>query len=216
MLWKELIMIHKFIKANKPQHPTLLLLHGTGGDENDLIPIGKMVDPDAGILSVRGEVIEQGMPRFFKRIAPGVFDEQDLMYRTSQLHDFIDQASKTYDFDRGDVIALGYSNGANIAANMLMQIPNALRGALLMHPMLPRKDGVVPELKNTLVLITAGNNDPIVPVESTQALKQVLENHQALVSLSWFKYGHKLSSEEIQFVIKWYNQTMLHQSKHLN
>lgn len=209
-------MIHKFFKGTNPNRPTLLLLHGTGGDENDLIPVGKMIDQEANLLTVRGEVIENGMPRFFRRLAPGVFDEQDLMYRTSQLHDFIDQASKTYDFDRGDVIAIGYSNGANIAANMLMQIPYSLRGAILMHPMLPRKDGQVPELKNTKVLITAGNNDPIVPLESTQALKQVLDRNGAEVSLSWFKFGHKLSSEEIQVIIKWYQQSLTHHSKHLN
>lgn len=209
-------MIHKFIKGLNPTHPTLLLLHGTGGDENDLIPVGKMVDNDANILSVRGEVIEQGMPRFFKRLAPGVFDEQDLIYRTSQLHDFIDQASKTYDFDRSDVIAIGYSNGANIAANMLMQIPYSLRGAILMHPMLPRKGGVVPSLKGVQVLITAGNNDPIVPLASTQALKKILDENQADVSLSWFKFGHKLSSEEMQFVIKWYQAMVNQRQKQLN
>jgi phospholipase/carboxylesterase len=210
------MMIHKFIKGINPHKPTLILLHGTGGDENDLLPIGKMIDGEASILSVRGEVIENGMPRFFRRLAPGVFDEQDLMYRTSQLHDFIDQASKTYDFDRGDVIAVGYSNGANIAANMLLQIPFSLRGAILMHPMLPRKEGTVPELKQIQVLITAGNNDPMVPIQSTQALKKVLDDHGALVSLTWFKFGHKLSSEEIQFIIKWYNQTVVQHPKQFN
>lgn len=209
-------MIHKFIKGTNPTKPTLLLLHGTGGDENDLIPVGKMIDADANILSVRGEVIENGMPRFFKRLAPGVFDEQDLMYRTSQLHDFIDQASKTYDFDRSDVIAIGYSNGANIAANMLMQIPYSLSGAILMHPMLPRQGGAVPSLKGIQVLITAGNNDPIVPLQSTQALKKVLDDHEASVSLSWFKFGHKLSSEEMQFVIKWYQSITNQFHKKLN
>lgn len=209
-------MIHKFIKGSNPLKPTLLLLHGTGGDENDLLPIGKLIDGEANLLSVRGEVIENGMPRFFRRLAPGVFDEQDLMYRTSQLHDFIDKASKTYDFDRGDLMAIGYSNGANIAANMLLQIPFSLRGAILMHPMLPRKEGTVPELKQTQVLITAGNNDPIVPIQSTQALKKVLDDHGALVSLTWFNFGHKLSSEEIQFIIKWYNQSVIQHPKQFN
>jgi phospholipase/carboxylesterase len=209
-------MIHKFIKGSNPQKPTLLLLHGTGGDENDLLPIGKMIDGEASLLSVRGEVIENGMPRFFRRLAPGVFDEQDLIYRTSQIHDFLDQASKMYDFDRGDVIAIGYSNGANMAANMLLQIPFCLRGAILMHPMLPRKEGTIPELKQTQVLITAGNNDPIVPIQSTQALKKVLDDHGALVSLTWFKSGHKLSSDEVQFIIKWYNQNVVQHPKQFN
>ena len=209
-------MIHKFIKGQNPTRPTLLLLHGTGGNENDLLPVGKLIDADANLLAVRGEVIENGMPRFFRRLAPGVFDEQDLMYRTSQLHDFIDQASKTYDFDRGDVIAVGYSNGANIAANMLMQIPYSLRGAILMHPMLPRKEGTIPDLKDIQVLITAGNNDPIVPIQSTQALKKVLDDHGAKVSLTWFKFGHKLSSEEVQFIIKWYNVTVVQHPKQFN
>jgi phospholipase/carboxylesterase len=209
-------MIHKFIKGQNPTRPTLLLLHGTGGNENDLLPVGKLIDADANLLAVRGEVIENGMPRFFRRLAPGVFDEQDLMYRTSQLHDFIDQASKTYDFDRGDVIAVGYSNGANIAANMLMQVPYSLRGAILMHPMLPRKEGTIPSLKDIQVLITAGNNDPIVPIQSTQALKKVLDDHGAKVSLTWFKFGHKLSSEEVQFIIKWYNVTVVQHPKQFN
>jgi len=209
-------MIHKFIKGQNPTRPTLLLLHGTGGNENDLLPVGKLIDADANLLAVRGEVIENGMPRFFRRLAPGVFDEQDLMYRTSQLHDFIDQASKTYDFDRGDVIAIGYSNGANIAANMLMQIPYSLRGAILMHPMLPRKEGTIPALKDIQVLITAGNNDPIVPIQSTQALKKVLDDHGAKVSLTWFKFGHKLSSEEVQLIIKWYNVTVVQHPKQFN
>lgn len=209
-------MIHKFIKGTKPNRPTLLLLHGTGGDENDLIPVGKMIDSDANLLAVRGEVIENGMPRFFRRLAPGVFDEQDLMYRTMQLNDFIDQASRTYDFERSDVIALGYSNGANIAANLLMQIPYSLRGAILMHPMLPRKDEQIPDLKNTTVLITAGSNDPIVPLESPKSLKQVLDKFGANVSLAWFKFGHKLSSDEMQTIIKWYDLSIIQHPKKLN
>jgi phospholipase/carboxylesterase len=205
-------MIHKFIPGKNPRKPTLLLLHGTGGNENDLLPVAQLIDPEANVLSVRGEVIEQGMPRFFRRIAPGVFDEQDLMYRTTQLHEFVDKASKQYEFDRDDVIAVGYSNGANIAASMALHIPQSLKGAVLMHPMLPRKVDVIPDLSHMDILITAGNNDPIVPKISTEDLYQALHTHRADVSVAWFRFGHKISSDEMQVIIKWYQRLIVNRT----
>jgi phospholipase/carboxylesterase len=205
-------MIHKFIPGKNQRKPTLLLLHGTGGNENDLLPVAQLIDPEANVLSVRGEVIEQGMPRFFRRIAPGVFDEQDLMYRTTQLHEFVDKASKQYEFDRDDVIAVGYSNGANIAASMALHIPQSLKGAVLMHPMLPRKVDVIPDLSHMDILITAGNNDPIVPKISTEDLYQALHTHRADVSVAWFRFGHKISSDEMQVIIKWYQRLIVNRT----
>src|SRR5690606_31403766 len=113
---------------------TLLLLHGTGGTERDLLPLAERIDPEASVLSVRGNILENGMPRFFRRLAEGVFDEEDLIFRTHELSDFLLQASKDYKFDRDRVVAVGYSNGANIAASMMFHIPDALMGAILHHP----------------------------------------------------------------------------------
>src|SRR5690625_1592958 len=112
-------MKHIFQKGNDPSKPTLLLLHGTGGTEQDLLPLSENIDPDANILSVRGNVSENGMPRFFRRLAEGVFDEEDLIFRTKELNEFLDEAAETYGFDRDQVVAVGYSNGANIAASLL-------------------------------------------------------------------------------------------------
>lgn len=131
-------MIHLYKKGTSEN--TLLLLHGTGGDENDLLEIGNLIDSEANILSVRGNVVESGMNRYFKRLRPGVFDLDDLEKRTVELYEFINEASKKYEFDRNKVIAVGYSNGANIAASMLFSIENAIKGAILLRPMVPRRD----------------------------------------------------------------------------
>ncbi len=200
-------MIHKFIQGANAYVKTLLLLHGTGGNENDLIDIAKMIDPDAHLLAVRGEEIEQGMTRFFKRLSPGVFDEKNLEMRTKQLNEFVDRAAIQYNFDRNEVIALGYSNGANIAASMLFHLENCLEGALLLHPMVPRRGLELPSMEQVHILITAGTNDNLCPPLITQELKQLLEGAQAKVSLHWFDYGHRLSSQEIQKVILWYDET---------
>jgi len=209
-------MIHKFLIGKSNKRPTLLLLHGTGGNENDLIPLAQAIDAEANILSVRGEVIEAGMPRFFKRLSPGVFDEQDLIYRTSQLHDFLDKASKQYSFDRQDVIAIGYSNGANIAASMILHIPRTLKGAILLHPMLPRVPDAVPNLSLVDILITAGNPDPIVPLERTNALVDLLKENKANVTVSWFTSGHKISPKEVENVIEWYNNVIIQTNKNFH
>jgi phospholipase/carboxylesterase len=187
----------------------LLLLHGTGGTENDLIDIAKMIDPQANLLAVRGEEIEQGMTRFFKRLSPGVFDEKNLEMRTIQLYEFVNRAAIQYNFDRNQVIALGYSNGANIAASMLFHIDKCLAGAILLHPMVPRRGLVLPNMNQVRVLITAGTNDSICPPQETQELKQLFDRASAKVSLHWFDFGHRLSSQEIEKVIMWYRESYL-------
>ena len=138
-------MIHIF-EQGKKDAPTLLLLHGTGGNEHSLLNIAKSIAPDASILSVRGDVLENGMPRFFRRLAEGVFDEEDLIYRTKQLHQFLDDSAGQYGFDRNNIIAIGYSNGANIAASLLFHHANSLKGAILFHPMVPRRGIELPSL----------------------------------------------------------------------
>src|SRR5690625_3237258 len=176
-------MKHIFLKGSKEQ--TFLLLHGTGGTEHDLIPLAKEIDPEASILSVRGNVLENGMPRFFKRLAEGVFDEKDLIYRTEQLNEFLNEAANKYRFDRKNIVAIGYSNGANIAASLLFHYEHALKGAILHHPMVPRRHITLPNLHGTDVFIAAGINDPLCPKEEAEELETLLTNANANVTLYW-------------------------------
>lgn len=198
------MMKHIFQKGNDSSKPTLLLLHGTGGTEHDLIPLAKKVDPGANILSVRGNVLENGMPRFFRRLAEGVFDEADLVDRTTELNDFLNEAADQYDFDRNAIIAIGYSNGANIAASLLFHYQNALQGAILHHPMVPRRQIELPDLTGKSVFISAGKNDPLCPPEESSDLHDLLENAHAAVELYWENNGHQLTRTEIDAASKWY------------
>lgn len=194
-------MIHIFREVDL-KHPTFLLLHGTGGDEHDLVPLAHIIDPTFNILSVRGDVSERGMNRFFKRLSEGVFDEEDLIYRTHQLKAFIDQASIDYGFDRSQVIALGYSNGANIAASLLFHYEDALNKALLFHPVVPLRKAL-PDLKQVSVFISAGKNDPLCNPLISQALADLLTDAHASVSLHWENGGHQLTEAEIYAAKTW-------------
>lgn len=196
-------MKHIFRKGTA--NTTLLLLHGTGGNEFDLLPIADMIDKKASVLGVRGNVLENGMPRFFKRLAEGVFDEEDLIFRTKELHDFLDEAVETYELDRDNIIAVGYSNGANIAASLLFHYQNALKSAILFHPMVPRKGVELPDLSGTSVFIAAGKNDPICQPEEAHELKTLLENANAAVNLHWGNSGHQLTVEEVKAASRWYS-----------
>ncbi|OZU87427.1 carboxylesterase [Virgibacillus indicus] len=197
-------MKHIFQKGKSPSNPTLLLLHGTGGTEQDLLPLAELIDADANILSVRGNVSENGMPRFFRRLAEGVFDEEDLIFRTKELNEFLDEASEKYEFDRNNVVAVGYSNGANIAASLLFHYQDALKGAILHHPMVPRRGVDLPDLTGKDVFIAAGTNDPICPAQESEDLKSLLENASANVELHWENRGHQLTLEEVQAAGQWY------------
>ncbi|KGX85247.1 alpha/beta hydrolase [Pontibacillus marinus] len=197
-------MEHIFKQGSK-NSPVLLLLHGTGGTEQDLIPLAKMIDPDASILSVRGNVSENGMPRFFKRLREGVFDEEDLKFRTKELYEFLEQASEQYGFDRSDLLAVGYSNGANIAGSLLFHYENVLRGAILFHPMVPIRGLSLPDMSKTPVFIGAGTNDPICAPEETKDLNQLLEEAGSDVTLFWENKGHQLTEQEVQQATDWYN-----------
>ncbi|MDN3233155.1 alpha/beta hydrolase [Priestia megaterium] len=202
-------MKHFFQKGKDPLKPTLLLLHGTGGNESSLLPLAGKIDEDASILSVRGNVLENGMPRFFRRLAEGVFDEEDLVFRTKELYKFLDEASKKYEFNRQNVIAVGYSNGANIAASLLFHYQDALRGAILHHPMVPRKGIELPDLLGTDVFIGAGKNDPMCsPMESIE-LQSMLKKAGAKVHLHWENKGHQLTFEEVEAAAQWYQEIQL-------
>ena len=185
------------------ERPTLLLLHGTGGDENDLLDLGRMLDPDAGLLSPRGKVLENGMPRFFRRVAEGVFDVPDLIERTHELADFVEVASTTYGFNAEHVIAVGFSNGANIAASMLLLRPQTLAAAILLAPMVPFVPEELPNLTGKHVFIGAGRRDPIVPVQNTEGLVQLLQKADTNVETHWHNSGHTITHEEIREAKLW-------------
>ena len=188
----QLGFVHKFIPSNDNKGKdqlTLLLLHGTGGDENDLIPIVKMLDiANASILTVRGRVLENGMPRFFRRLAEGIFDVEDLKFRTNELADFVQNASKTYFYDLNRIMAIGYSNGANIATSTLLLRPEILSSTILFRPMIPLVLDSLPNLSNKHVLISAGLHDPLVSIYQTEDLFDLLIKVGAKVSIQWQKW----------------------------
>lgn len=197
-------MKHIFRKGKDLAKPTLLLLHGTGGNEHDLIPLAERIDDQASILSVRGNVRENGLPRFFRRLAGGVFDEQDLVFRTKELNEFLDEAAKTYEFEREQIVAIGYSNGANIAASLLFHYQHALKGAILHHPMVPRRGIDLPDLSGKSVFIAAGTNDPICSPMESMELQSLLQKANADVELHWVNRGHQLTAEEVEAAAEWY------------
>lgn len=197
-------MRHLYERGTGEGAPTLLLLHGTGGTERDLIPLAQAIAPEASYLSVRGNVLENGMPRFFRRLAEGVFDEEDLVLRTAELNGFLDEAADKYGFDRGRVIALGYSNGANIAGSLLFHHGKSLAGALLHHPMVPRRGVSLPSLAGVPVFIGAGTNDPICSPVETEELNALLAGAGAETTVHWESYGHQLSGGEVKAAAAWY------------
>ncbi|MEC2077924.1 alpha/beta hydrolase [Metabacillus fastidiosus] len=197
-------MKHIFNKGQDLTKPTLLLLHGTGGNELDLLPLAGRIDDTASVLSVRGNILENGMPRFFRRLAEGVFDEEDLIFRTKELNEFLNEAAEKYNFDRDNIMAIGYSNGANIAASLLFHYKDALRGAILHHPMVPRRGIELPDLSGKSVFIAAGTNDPMCPPEEADELQSLLEKAKADVKLHWEDKGHRLTAEEVEAAAQWY------------
>jgi predicted esterase len=205
-LSSDLGFIHRFIPAKREGAPTLLVLHGTGGDESDLVPLAGMIDPSAGVLSPRGKVLENGMPRFFRRLAEGVFDIKDLKFRTAELADFVSQASKKYGFDPGSVIALGYSNGANIGASLLLLNPETLSKAILFRAILPLTPEKTPDLSGKKVFISAGRFDTVIPKDGTLALQKILEEGGADVTLNWADSTHSLIQTEVEKARKWLEQ----------
>jgi phospholipase/carboxylesterase len=200
--------IHRFLPSASPGAPTILALHGTGGDENDLLPLARMVSSDAAVLSPRGNVLEHGMPRFFTRLSEGVFDLPDLHARTADLAQFIASAAAKYKFDPSRVVALGYSNGANIAASLLLSHPGALKGGILLRAMVPFEPDRPPSLQGTSVLISAGRQDPMIPQASTSRLATLLKQAGADVTLSWYDAGHGLVPREMEQATRWFGERL--------
>ncbi|CAM3834230.1 alpha/beta hydrolase [Alkalicoccus chagannorensis] len=199
-------MKHVYHPPKNGSTKTLLLLHGTGGNEEDLLPLAEMIDPDAGILGVRGNVDENGMNRFFRRLREGVFDEEDLIFRTEELKQFVDQTAEEKGFDRSRVTAVGYSNGANIAASLLYHYDQPLDQAYLFHPMVPRRDIERPDMTGIPVFIGAGSNDPICPPEETEELERHLRESGASTELYWAQMGHQLTRDEVDAARTFYDK----------
>jgi phospholipase/carboxylesterase len=193
--------VHEFVPGSSKR--TLLLLHGTGGNEHDLIALGREIDPAAAILSPRGKVLENGMPRFFRRLAEGVFDEEDLKRRTHELADFVGAAAQHYGFAADKIVAVGYSNGANIAASMLLLRPETLRAAVLFRAMVPLLPEKLPDLSSACVWIGAGNQDPIIPISETQRLVELLRSARAEVTIRFVNAGHGLTNAEVETASLW-------------
>jgi predicted esterase len=197
--------VHKFVPArpDDPHPVTLLLLHGTGGDENDLLPLGNELWPGAALLGVRGKVSEKGMPRFFRRLGEGVFDVEDLKLRTEELAQFIEAASERYDFSTKKLIAVGYSNGANIAASLILLHPHYLAAAILFRAMVPFTPDIIRDFRNLSVFIGAGDRDPIIPRGQPEELAAIFESGGADATISWHGGGHELGSDDIEAAKEW-------------
>ena len=193
--------IHEFVPGSSSR--TLLLLHGTGGNERDLIPLGRELDPNAALLSPRGKVLENGMPRFFRRLAEGVFDLEDLKFRTNELADFVTAATQQYELALDNVVAVGYSNGANIAAAMLLLRPEILPNAILFRAMVPLDPDKPPDLSSGRVWIGAGDQDPIVPASETKQLAELLRRAGADVTIRFAKAGHGLTNGDLEAARDW-------------
>ena len=198
-------MADEFTFRFKPGSPerTLLLLHGTGGNEESLLPLAKAIDPEAAVLAVRGKVLENGMPRFFRRFAEGVFDIDDLRFRTSELADFTVRSSAKFGFALASVVAVGYSNGANIGGSLLLLRPEVLGRAILIRPTLPLRPEVVPDLSRKSVLISAGTHDGLIPREGTLDLEELLKSAGADVTTNWVDADHGLVGSEVNAIRAW-------------
>ena len=204
--------IHRFEQGTDANARPILLLHGTGGDENDLVPLGRMVAPNAPLLSPRGKILENGMPRFFQRLAEGVFDEEDVCRRAIELANFIEEARAYYGIS--SPVALGYSNGANIAAAILLLRPEALAGAILLRATLPLSQPPLAALTGVPVLIISGANDPMMSPQGAARLATVLQQDGAIVEHRTLPSGHELSQADISLAKRWLQANVMVEAGH--
>jgi phospholipase/carboxylesterase len=202
-LRSDLGFTHRFVPGEDESSPTVLLLHGTGGNEEDLVPLGETIAPGAALLSPRGKVSEYGAPRFFRRLAEGVFDHEDLLFRTHELAEFVEAASEEYGFDRSKLAAVGYSNGANVAASTILLHPGLLRAAVLFKAMVPFEPDLTPDLSGIPVFLAAGRMDRMIPPDKTQRLADILLEAGADVDLRWHDTGHPLTYDEVGQAKEW-------------
>lgn len=200
----DLGFIHRFEPAKENSARTLLLLHGTGADENDLIDLGHALDPNAALLSPRGKVLENGRPRFFRRLAEGVFDEEDVIARAHELAQFVENAATRHKIDINHLVAVGYSNGANIAAAMMLLGVAKFSEAVLLRAMVPLSAiEPLPDLSRARVLISAGESDPIARVPIAKELAELFRAAGANVTLRLQSAGHELTPEDVAIAGEW-------------
>jgi phospholipase/carboxylesterase len=202
----DLGFIHQFVPGTRPGATPILLLHGTGGNENDLISLGEALAPGAPLLSPRGQVLENGMPRFFRRHAEGVFDLDDLRRRADELARFVAEARTRYELGDTAPIAVGFSNGANIAAALLLLHPGTLSAGLLLRAMVPLVPDPLPALRDVRVLIAAGRHDPIAGPRQTHELADLLTRTGAEVTVHWSVAGHNLTRDDLQAGARWMSE----------
>ena len=194
---QDLGFVHRYIPGEDESSATLLVLHGTGGNDDDLVPLAQDLSPGAANLPPRGKVSEYGAPRFFRRLAEGVFDHEDLLFRTHELAGFVEAAAEEYGFDPSKIVAVGYSNGANVAGSTILLHPGLLRAAVLFRAMVPFEPEVTPDLSGLPVFIAAGLMDRMIPQDNTQRLADILVEAGAEVDLRWRDVGHRLTYEEV-------------------
>lgn len=194
--------IHRFVPGQSGKG-TLLILHGTGGNEDDLLPVGRMLNSESALLSPRGKVLENGAPRFFRRIREGVFDEEDVILRANELADFVSAAVKENSLDASQVVAVGYSNGANIASAMMLLRPEILRGAILLRGQIPLIPERLLDLTGKAAFLSSGKFDPIVDANGANELAQLLTKAGAAVTHVWQQSGHELSRNDIDAAREW-------------
>ena len=205
----DLGFVHRFFPHDvSDPGVTLLVLHGTGGDENNLVSLGRELAPAAAILSPRGKVLEYGAPRFFRRLAEGVFDHEDLVFRTHELADFVEAAAQEYGFDSSKVVGTGYSNGANIAASLMLLHPGLLRAAVLFRAMVPFDPEKMPDLAGVPVFMASGRRDQMIPPDNSERLAEILRQAGADVDLRWRDTGHGLTYEEVAEAKEWLAKVM--------
>jgi phospholipase/carboxylesterase len=197
----DLGFIHRFIPATRPGLAPLLLLHGTGGDEDDLVPLGERLSPGAALLSPRGKVNENGMARFFRRFAEGLFDVEDIKARAQELAEFIARARAAYKLEKP--VAVGFSNGANIAAALLLTHPDVLAGAVLLRATLPLEPQTPPDLTSVPVLLLSGATDPMIPLAGANRLAAVLKAAGADLMHETLPAGHNLTQKDISLATQW-------------
>jgi len=191
---------------DQPNGRTLLLLHGTGGNEKDMLPLGRQLDPNAALLSPRGTVLEDGMARFFRRLSEGVFDEEDIRFRAFEMVEFVESAIKTYSLDAENIAAVGYSNGANIAVATMLLHPKVLSAAVLFRPTVPLVPEPLPDLSGIPIFVAAGSSDQLVSADETNRLIDMLSSSGADVSVNWNPGTHALSKEDVVAAKDWLDQ----------
>lgn len=196
-------LTHRYLPPDGDDQPTLVLLHGTGGTEDDLLPLGRQLADGAALLSPRGAVSENGMPRWFRRLAEGVFDQEDLAARSDELAGFLSDAAAAYELPADRLIGVGFSNGANMAGSLLLRHPGVLRAAVLFAPMLPFEPETLPNLSQTGVFISAGRTDPICPADQSERLAELLDEAGAAVTLCWHAGGHTVDAAHVEQVRDW-------------